>query len=354
MLKNIGAGAVLAATIFIGGSLIWSQLISSSRPKVIYLPKEYQNAGPTPPAPNFGQGVRPQRPQRAAGPPPVKPTPAEVAAFFTAVVNGNLSNVQSMLNGNSLLAQAMSTDSGTPKHTPLHVAPTRAIAAALVDAGADVNAPDSRGDPPIRWHARDPSIAIAQYLFQIAHSPPPTDIFFVAATSDKDQSTLKKMIADDPSLIESRSRPTDILGSQETPLLVAASWDRVNVVSTLLDAGAKVDDVVGGKSGASALHLAAWNDDPALIDLLLAHGANLEAMSNSPAGTPLTWAVMRGGRKAVKDLLAHGATPTPDMLAMATKGVKGADPANLPGRATDYSAVSMFLREKLAEPATKP
>jgi hypothetical protein len=54
LLKVMGAGAVLAATFGIGGWLVWSQLISTARPKAIYLPKESRSAGPTPPPPNLG------------------------------------------------------------------------------------------------------------------------------------------------------------------------------------------------------------------------------------------------------------------------------------------------------------
>jgi ankyrin repeat protein len=178
----------------------------------------------------------------------------------------------------------------------------------------------------------------------------------VTASAFSDQTKLlQQMIQADPSLLKARSRANDILGGQATPLLVAASWDRVGAASTLLDAGATVDDVVAGKSGATALHLAAWNDDPALINLLLAHGAPLEAVSKSPAGTPLYWAVMRGGRNAVQSLLDRGATVTSDMIDLASRGVKRTDPASLPGNPTDYSAIALMLRDRLAAaPATAP
>jgi ankyrin repeat protein len=356
-LRNVLAGVILVATVGIAGWLVWSQLISAGRPKVIYLPKEYQGAGPIPPAPNFGPGngrmgrgprvAMGVQPNTTAGP----PSAADIDAFFVAVRTNNFASVQGMLSNNSRLAQSQSQD----KATALHITTSPEIAQLLLEFGANVDVADGvHGDPPIRWHAGDRDLKIVTLLF--SHGAKfPSDIFFVCAVSMSDQTQLKAMIKADPSLMDSRSRANDILGGQATPLLVGARWDRAGVVSTLLDAGAKVDDVFAGRSGASALHLAAWNDDADMINLLLAHHASIEAMSKSPPGTPLTWAVMRGGRNAVTALLQDGAAVTPDMVDMATRGAKGTDPANLPGRPTDYSAISVLLANHLAAtPATKP
>jgi hypothetical protein len=355
VLKKLGAGFVLLATLAIAGWLVWSQLIATDRPRAIYLPKEYRSAGALPPAPNFGapgRGAGRMRnlglaPGIAAGP----PSAAEIDAFFGAVRTNNFASVQGMLTDNRQLAQSFAPD----KTTPLHITTSAEIAQMLLDFGAKVDIPDGvHNDPPIRWHARDRDLKIATLLF--AHDAKiPSDIFFVCAISVSDETQLKSMITADPSLLQARSRDNDILGRQATPLLVGASWDRIKVVSTLLDAGAKVDDVFAGASGASALHVAAWNNDPAMINLLLSHDAPIEAVSRLPQGTPLTWAVMRGGRNAVQTLLDHGAAITPDMIDMAAKGAKGTDPANLPGKPTDYSAITLILQDHLpATPATKP
>ena len=366
ILKYVFAGIVLLAFMAIGGWLVWSQLISSNRPKAIYLPKEYRPSGPAPAAPYYGTRGRVGTGGRARGftitpgAPPSPPTPADIAAFFNVVRVGDLANVQALLGTNRLLAQSVSAD----KVLPLDIAPTREIALALLDAGANVNAPDAvHNDPPIRWHARDRSIDVSGALFSHGATLP-SDIFFVTASAISDQTALKLAIQTNPAQLNSRSRANDVLGGQATPLLVAATWDRTDAVAVLLDAGARVDDIFEGKSGATALHLAAWNDNPALINLLLAHGAQIEAVSKSPVGTPLYWAVMRGGRHAVPALLARGATVTNDMIDLAAKGAKGANPSkdpNLPGIPTDYAAIGVLLRDHMSAapttasaPATSP
>jgi len=352
----IVAGIVLLATLAIGGWLIWSQLISANRPRAIYLPKEYRPSGPAP-APYYGARGRVGTGGRARGftitpaVPPSPPTPADIAAFFNVVRQNNVANAQALLGTNRLLAQAVSAD----KVLPLDIAPSKEMAQVLLEAGANVNATDGvHNDPPIRWHARDRGLDVSSVLFSHGATLP-SDIFFITASAIFDQTALAMAIQANPALLNSRSRANDVLGGQATPLLVAATWDRTDAVAVLLNAGAKVDDIFEGKSGATALHLAAWNDDPAMINLLLAHGAQIEAMSKSPVGTPLYWAVMRGGRNAVPALLARGATVTNDMVDLAAKGAKGTNPSkdpNLPGLPTDYAAIGVMLRDHMSAAPT--
>jgi ankyrin repeat protein len=76
-------------------------------------------------------------------------------------------------------------------------------------------------------------------------------------------------------------------------------------MEALLAKGAEVN--AKNAHGWTPLHVAAAGGDPAVVALLLKHGANVHAQSYIGT-TPLDNATTRGGRQAVIDLLlAHGA-----------------------------------------------
>jgi ankyrin repeat protein len=78
-------------------------------------------------------------------------------------------------------------------------------------------------------------------------------------------------------------------------------------MQALLAQGAEVN--ARNAHGWTPLHVATAGGDPAVVDLLLQHGADVHAQSHIGT-TPLDNASTRGGRKAVIDLLlVHGAKP---------------------------------------------
>jgi ankyrin repeat protein len=90
----------------------------------------------------------------------------------------------------------------------------------------------------------------------------------------------------------------------ETPLMMAALKAETDAASALIAHGAAVQ-----KDGWSPLHYAATGGSAAIIKLLLAKGAALEA--RSPNGsTPLMMAARYGNEEAVDALLAAGADRT--------------------------------------------
>jgi len=87
----------------------------------------------------------------------------------------------------------------------------------------------------------------------------------------------------------------------ETPLMMAALKAEVDAATALVAHGAAVQ-----KDGWSPLHYAATGGSAAIVKLLLAKGAPLEA--RSPNGsTPLMMAARYGNEEAVDALLAAGA-----------------------------------------------
>ncbi len=90
----------------------------------------------------------------------------------------------------------------------------------------------------------------------------------------------------------------------ETPLMMAALKAETDAANALVAHGAAVQ-----KDGWSPLHYAATGGSAAIIKMLLARGATLEA--RSPNGsTPLMMAARYGNEEAVDALLAAGADRT--------------------------------------------
>ena len=93
-----------------------------------------------------------------------------------------------------------------------------------------------------------------------------------------------------------------------TALLHAAAQGRVDVVRSLLKAGADIEakcDVRGN----APLYGAAVNNHPKVVEVLLAHGAEVSPVNND-RWTPLGTAASEGHIKVVKALLKAGADPS--------------------------------------------
>jgi ankyrin repeat protein len=88
----------------------------------------------------------------------------------------------------------------------------------------------------------------------------------------------------------------------------AAETGDVAGVKAALTAGADIEgiDFSENKNGRRALNYAALNNQSAVIDVLLAAGANLESQ-NRTRFTPLHHAAEAGAIDAIKTLLKHGA-----------------------------------------------
>jgi ankyrin repeat protein len=103
--------------------------------------------------------------------------------------------------------------------------------------------------------------------------------------------------------LRQRQRRASQRAGQE--LLQATEAGDLAHMAALLTRGAEVN--ARNAYGWTPLHVAAAGGDPAVVALLLQHGADVHAQSHIGT-TPLDNALTRGGRKAVMDLLlAHGA-----------------------------------------------
>ncbi|HEY2708220.1 MAG TPA: ankyrin repeat domain-containing protein [Caulobacteraceae bacterium] len=91
-----------------------------------------------------------------------------------------------------------------------------------------------------------------------------------------------------------------------TPLMVAVKAGSVNVVKTLIKAGARVND--RGEYGDTPLIMAAEDENPTVISLLLASGADISAkQTGSTRSTALLEAAMLDKRASAQVLISAGA-----------------------------------------------
>jgi ankyrin repeat protein len=172
------------------------------------------------------------------------------------------------------------------------------LATLLAEQPALVNARSPQGISAVLW---------AHYTGQTDLLPtllaanPQLDIHDMAAMGDL--SRLRALLASNPSLAQAYS------SDGFTALHYVAFFNgNTDLASSLLEAGAEVDAVARNDQQVTPLHSAAAHRHNAVIQLLLAHGANVNARQEN-GETPLMEAAQNGDTALVGDLLARGADP---------------------------------------------
>jgi ankyrin repeat protein len=124
--------------------------------------------------------------------------------------------------------------------------------------------------------------------------------------------------------------------ANETPLMMAAMRDQVDLAARMLARGASVN-----RAGWTPLHYAASSPGSATLALLLARGADVDSRSSN-GSTALMLACRYGSEASVELLIAHGA----DALSRNERKLNAADFARSAGRD--------FLAARLDRATAKP
>lgn len=190
--------------------------------------------------------------------------------------------------------------------TPLHLAATRgnvALVDALLAAGADHSLRDAHGQTPLFSTAYRNRADAARRLLEAGADPNAKDdngnTPVIPATWTASQDVVQV-------LVEKGADVNVVTTSGDTPVFSAVGHGTADILEMLLKAGAKVD-VRDPNFGALPLHLAAALGNKAMVEHLLAAGADLNAVENT-GKTPLELAVNYGHRDVAEVLLAHGAS----------------------------------------------
>jgi len=132
----------------------------------------------------------------------------------------------------------------------------------------------------------------------------------VKAISSGDTKTLKRLLQQNPDLANAR------IDDQRTLLHVATDWpghfpNSTKTVAELIASGADINAKFAGRHSETPLHWAASCDDVGVIDILLDHGADIEAPGSViGGGTPIADAVAFGQWQAARRLVERGARTT--------------------------------------------
>jgi ankyrin repeat protein len=222
-------------------------------------------------------------------------TPASVTRLLDNIVSDDVAAVRRLLAEDPSLAR--STD-GFGSTVLMHAAASGSIEVmrALIDAGADVAAANSRRATALHW-AQPDAAKVALLLSKGAAVDPKT---VEGRTPLYVSATLAAGIPSVQLLLEAGANPNadTLLGA--TPLFPAVNTSAA-MTKILLDKGADPNHVT--KSGATPI---LFTRDAAVVELLIARGANVKARSKI-GETALMDAATRGDVAAAKLLIAKGA-----------------------------------------------
>ena len=251
--------------------------------------------------------------------------------LHAAVSGHNLSIVQGLIH------EGVSIDAkGSNGWTPLHVAASQgqsSIASALLASGAGVNIKDDQGATALHFAAAKDDVGMIDILLAAGADPDletidlETSLHWAAAEgavnsarrllAQKAKPNQKNKVGQTPLHLSTGNREISSLllgaGSDPsaqstefgyTPAHLAAFNGEKDVLELLLDNGA--DKEARGTKGPTPLLLAAQNGHLDCCELLLSRGAYLEAHDIWNA-TPLWIAAGHGQTEAVELLLKHGA-----------------------------------------------
>ena len=192
--------------------------------------------------------------------------------------------------------------SGGEEENAMREARALAATVALLAAGADVNARDNNGWTPLHWAAAQDTPEIIAAILDAGMPVDPVDADgrtpLHLAAGEKGTANLATLL-DAGAAIDARNQ------SGETPLHLASMQATSSEIAVLLAAGAAVD--VRNRSGETPLHLAARGGTTSEIETLIKAGADPDAKDHA-GRTPMFAAVVRTTVEPVAVLIEGGAS----------------------------------------------
>ena len=182
-----------------------------------------------------------------------------------------------------LALAAVGVAAAAPPEASLADAAKRADWAAvrtLLQAGTGVDARQGDGSTALHWASYRDNREIAALLTRAGADVDAANDLGVTALWAACENGSSAMVE---SLLEAGADPNRALPFGETPLMTAARAGNADVVGRLLAAGAEVDAATepGAYGAQTALMWAVAQKHPAVVDVLLAHGADVHARSTT-------------------------------------------------------------------------
>jgi len=228
--------------------------------------------------------------------------------------------------GIALLTAVGSATAAQPSGLSLVEAAQRgetALALAQIDHGADVNAPSGDGTTALLWAVHRDDRALIERLLKARANVKIANRYGATAMSEAAAYGDAAVIGQ---LLKAGADPDSPNIDNQTALMVVAHTDNVKAADLLLRHGAHVN-ATEKLRGQTALHFAAAEGQPDMVKELLRHHADPNARSTvernlrqvssepriqwrSPGGfTPLLYAARQGCMPCVQELIRRGADP---------------------------------------------
>ncbi len=176
----------------------------------------------------------------------------------------------------------------------------RGEALRLVDAGADVNERAPDGTTALHWAAHFGDAELAERLLARGADPNARNDYGATPLSVAAVEADPRIVA---ALLDAGADPNLPNAEGETALMVVARTGRVETARRLLERGAEVN-ATESWGGQSALMWAAAQKQPAMIRLLIEHGADVDAR-----GRVHDWQRWMTSEPRLKQLYVGGFTP---------------------------------------------